>query len=132
MSIPSSFQHYKFSKLFNKGCLPKKIIKEWPWIFRQKKKLFLINYFGQRVWPPSPLKICPNIHRSKKLVLAQTSPPWFGQCPKFGSFFFDGFPKPPQKLLVLAWSEETVKAYEEEWIASISKTKYRLQYSYLK
>ena len=37
-----------------------------------KEQIFLKNYLGQRV--PSPLKICPNFYRWKKLLFAQTSP----------------------------------------------------------
>ena len=56
-------------------------------------KAFLKSYFGQRVLTPLTI-----IDMSKhswwiKVGACSDLPPWFGQSPKFGSFFFDGFPK---------------------------------------
>ena len=77
-SIPLYFINPKIKNIldYKESQSPELGTAWFKWIFRQKNKLFLINHSGQRFWPPSsPLKICPNIHRTKKLVLAQTSPP---------------------------------------------------------
>ena len=52
---------------------------------------FTQTFLDKDLWPP-PLGQVSKLFSKKKLGPVANPPPLFGQCPKFGSFFFEDFP----------------------------------------